>query len=250
MPLIKYPKPVEIPPPPTGGGFNRTNLKEQILLDGPEVYFRFDETSGPTALDYSGFDRHGTYGSTAQFNRDGIGDGMRSVYDPKLSYTYPVPSRQDQNGNTLTKPDFSAVCLIRLLSGTNKGVIFNTGTSASGVLLGKGYDGNPDNNGNVLVALANYEAYLNCNSQFASGINLLGMTVRARDNQMNFYLNGLLVYTVTQNWRALVGSGTVGFTENEAFGHALCEYGEFAFFFSELPPSRMATYWKAVQLTL
>jgi hypothetical protein len=237
------------PPNTAPSGFDRKSIKDQILLDCPEVYFRFDEPSGNAAIDHSGFGRNGVYGASAQFNRPAIAGGLRSVYNPQLTYSFPVVTRLDAYNNPSQKQDFSAVCLVRLLSSTNNGIIFNAGASFNGICLGKGYDSNPGSNGNVIVGLANNEAYIDGQTQFKSGVNLLGVTARARDNAVVIYLNGLPVKAMTQSFQALTGVGAVGFIQSEAFPHALCEYGEYAFFQSELPAVRMAAYWKAVQLS-
>jgi hypothetical protein len=227
--------------------FNQSEILSQILLDGPEVYFRFDEPSGLVAIDHSGFGRHGTYNNDVQLGKPAISSTERSAYNPQLSFSYPAYIRSDGYGNITRKQDFSAVALVKISDATTKGAFFNIGSDANVISVGKGNEGNMLSAGTTLAANAAYQAYINPNVVLNNGLNLIGLSARARDNFLNFYVNGVCVFSVAQVFNPPLGVGSVGFVAaNNAV--CLCDFGEFSFFTTELPANRFAAYWKAVQL--
>src|SRR5580765_2012063 len=48
------------------------SYQSTVLADSPSVYYQFNETSGPTAVDSSGNANHGTYISPILLNQPGL----------------------------------------------------------------------------------------------------------------------------------------------------------------------------------
>ena len=128
-----------------------TGYKSTILADNPVIYWRLDETAGPTATDLSGHGNNGTYGGPSlQFSQPGAltSDNDTAVFLNSGGYIsstwpYPVGGKLSLEGWAKTPPGVNPAELLMCstVNGTVPNLWFDTPTqlvwyprNASGLL--------------------------------------------------------------------------------------------------------------------
>lgn len=228
----------------SGASFS-LNYTNQILIDTPDIFYRFLETSGTTASDSSGFSRNGTYQSEVSLNQSGI---LTNVTDPSIGTatngcSYPNP----YFGSTYTAlaPGFAIEAWFQLSASGSDGFIFYWGqNNGSSIFQGFGlYAKSTEIRLDVAgVVLATYTASVGTNVNHL----VANVTKSAGSNNLaiDTYLNGQLIGSR--------GSGTVnlpttnaGLIGKAAYGSPLLgKIAQFAFYGAPLAANRINSHYK------
>ena len=229
MPVVRKPK------QSNAISYNTRNFADQVALDCPDIYYRFNEKTGSIAIDRSGFNRNGSYSTVTFLTNDLANNKDSSVKSLNATYNNTFNDRSEMSAEVLVSIPYLPI----------QGMFFTIGGS-TGFGLGLG-NGDFVNNGYSLVGVANNISWLNTGFYVTTGTHHFAITV---DSQSYFriYADGKLVstsycYYQVPDGNAYLGGYPGGYGANDAL-----IYDEFAFYNSCLPGSRIRSHWNAAKL--
>jgi trimeric autotransporter adhesin len=208
----------------------------QVIADYPDYYFRLGETSGSTALDSSGFNRNGVHSNTVLNSASLlVGDSNKATYFNGANSQIVFSNIYTSSGGV-----FSLDLLVNLSSTNLKGTFVKIGGSSNGFGIGVG-GSSLDNNGNNLIGLAENVTFINTGKAIGTGTHHIGLSFNA--NACKFYLDGKLVYSITQTTITPDNNaGIGGYGSGRAFTGVI---DEVAIYGCELPANRFYAHYKA-----
>lgn len=221
------------------------NYNNQILIDCPDIYYRFLETSGTVASDSSGFNQSGTYQAGIQLNQSPL---LTNIADPSIlvngaGVAYPNP--YFGAAYTAMAPGFSIEAWFQLSASNSAGFVFYWGqNNASNIFQGFGiYVTNTQIHLDVAGVTTNIY-----NVSIGTGLNHLvaNLTKSSGSNNgaIDIYRNGVLIAQRTSNSINLptTNAGLIGRAQ---YGNQLPgRIAQFAFYGAPLSPNRIVSHYK------
>lgn len=230
MPLTRAPR----------AGFNRRNFADQVLMDCPELYFRFDEGSGSTAIDRSGFERNSTYDYITHGGSSFAGNENPSATNACITFNNLMGG---------VKQDYSAEALISVPNTSQMGAFFTIG-NGNGAGLGVGSSSSASASGNRLWIRTSSSSGTNTGVDIGTGIHHIALTLAAVPSRFSVYLDGRCVYEWQVGFGSLNTHGCVGGYTNSVHRVPDIGFDEFAYYGCVMGANRFYSHWKAAQLGL